>query len=602
MKQSKKEPSSILEKIDFFGANFVLSFDSKREFTSNLGGFFTIITTSAIIYTIYTFGQEFYLKNNPYIINRLIGNKNRTNMTLDLNLAFTIEDIYGGLVTNYSRFVQFTPYLTNITWWDADNYNITISNLTMTPCNITEFDPSQWGDFIFDNLKFALCLDKTQKIGGFQDIMYNVFLTVDMSRCKNITVNSPCASDQEIDTFLANHSNQMTVYFEQLVMNPQNYTNPVSKYISEDFYRINSLFCQINQFFVQFYNISTDDGWMLQNTNITTNKRVDKIKNYFDFTNNIYSDCIVKTQFYTSDYDRIDYRSYVKLPSVLAQLGGLLKVIFGFFDVFLMYVYRRKMNEKVISSLYKISNHDLEKSDIKENKMARIKMLQMKNKEKLEKSKSKIDPSVEIKPNDEKSKDAMIKNDIEEGAEKVEVQEEENKDDEYVISSEIKIPKDHEAYLTKAITNYYKENSKLEMVKSIEDVETEFNITMLEHFISMICPFIAGNLLRKKQDIYNILSEYIVEYTDVLSFAKAKTEIEKLKYVLMNPKQMAMFNLIPPPENPIKTQKIMNRVSILYKYSKDYKAQIRQAKRYLEELQSSKKKTLLDVKILELLG
>ena len=70
----------------------------------------------------------------------------------------------------------------------------------------------------------------------------------------------------------------------------------------------------------------------------------------------------------------------------------------------------------------------------------------------------------------------------------------------------------------------------------------------------------------------------------------------------MNPKQMAMFNLIPPPENPIKTQKIMNRVSILYKYSKDDKAQIRQAKRYLEELQSSKKKTLLDVKILELLG
>ena len=117
----------------------------------------------------------------------------------------------------------------------------------------------------------------------------------------------------------------------------------------------------------------------------------------------------------------------------------------------------------------------------------------------------------------------------------------------------------------------------------------------------MICPFMSGALLKKKQDIYNILSEFIIEYTDVLSFAHAKTELEKLKYVMMSPKQVALFNLISPPENPMK--KIYEkRVSILYKYSKDNKAQIRQAKKFLEDLKKGKTKTLLDYKILELLA
>ena len=67
-------------------------------------------------------------------------------------------------------------------------------------------------------------------------------------------------------------------------------------------------------------------------------------------------------------------------------------------------------------------------------------------------------------------------------------------------------------------------------------------------------------------------------------------------------KQLSLFNLISAPENPVKIKKCLNKVSILYKYSKDSEAQIRQAKKFLDDIKLGKKKTHLDVKLLELLA
>ena len=152
--------------------------------------------------------------------------------------------------------------------------------------------------------------------------------------------------------------------------------------------------------------------------------------------------------------------------------------------------------------------------------------------------------------------------------------------------------------MDKVIDNYQKQLKKFEE----EGIYDRFNLSIVENFISMICPIIAGSLLKRKQQIYNVLSEYSMDYTDVLSFTETKAEIEKIKYVFLNPKQLAIFNLISPPENPMNIESLKKKVSILYKYSRDKKAQLKQAIKFLDDLKLGKPKTKLDFKILELLG
>jgi hypothetical protein len=502
--------------------------------------------------------------------------------------AFTVEDNYGGLIPNYSRYVSFTSAKTNLSWLNDVDKAIDYQEIPLSKCNRKNFQPGAdiQIDYDFDVLESAFCINQTQNIGGFQDIAYNIFYTVTMKRCKNESTDTNgavCAPVEEINSFLQRTDIQMTVYYEEIVFSPYNYSTPVTYYITEDFFGISPLFCEVNEFFIQNFVVITDKGWLIPQEYNQTYQKIDWKKNFFYYTNDLYSDCLIKTNFYTSEYVTINYRSYAKLPVILAQLGGLLKVIYSFFDFFLIFLYRRMMNEKVIGSLFKITNNDLEAEDAKLIKQKLLKKKTMKRGLKRGQTKVEKEKKLNLDESGEKSKDRINNEEV--------MKEEE---EEIQVITDV-VPKDHESLLKNAIENFKKE------LKKEENEENIFQITMLEHFISMICPVMAGALLRKKLNIYNILSDYSVEYTDVLGLTEVKSEIEKFKYVFLNPKQLAMFNLIVPPENPVKKAEIKNRVSILYRYSKDKKAQIKQAEKFLEEIHS-KAKTKLDYKILELLA
>ena len=73
----------------------------------------------------------------------------------------------------------------------------------------------------------------------------------------------------------------------------------------------------------------------------------------------------------------------------------------------------------------------------------------------------------------------------------------------------------------------------------------------------------------------------MIEYTDLLNFAKIKSEFEKFKFVLMSKTQIALFNLIDN-ENPLKDN-LNNRLSDYYNYSRDLEAQYNQVKEFYRE-------------------
>ena len=71
--------------------------------------------------------------------------------------------------------------------------------------------------------------------------------------------------------------------------------------------------------------------------------------------------------------------------------------------------------------------------------------------------------------------------------------------------------------------------------------------------------------IKEKLVKFNLFKNISSQYTDILKIIKKLNEINKLKYILMNKKQLAIFNLIDSPSSPISLNKI-SKYSEKYKY------------------------------------
>jgi hypothetical protein len=311
---------------------------------------------------------------------------------------------------------------------------------------------------------------------------------------------------------------------------------------------------------------------------------------YWKGTNYNTDPCFINNNIFVSEFSTLNNRSYVKVTDVMAKLGGIITIIFMVFDMILYLIYGRKMNEVIIKNIFQVNNSDLDEDEDEDRKNGGIKIDENKNTVRLEISKSKIESSKvnlnkSFEPNIDNAEVNMDKSNINN------VYGREKKEDGDIESSNSK--REGHLELQKTIKNIEQPRKPRK-----KDLEEKFEFTLMEHFCSTVFPCCSNPLLKRKINVYEQLIDYVLEYTDIISFSKTKLEVEKLKYVLLSTKQLALFNLISPPENPLKTN-IKKKVSMLYKYSKDPQAQIKQAKKYLSKLKESQP-TGLDKKLLDL--
>ena len=584
----------VLSKIDTYGKSFDLNFDNKKVYTTSAGGLFTIITYLIVLSTIWLFGKEMYLKVNPILVAQIDVQENRLNLTFNINMAFTVEDTLGEPVPNYTNYVNITAFKTNFTWSsDAKGYRpiANITNYKSFLCNSGNFSKDVKHIFEKNSLDKAQCFNLSQQLGGYETDNYFYYLTVQLTRCKNTTNDTAiqkisndqiCASNYEIDQFLNRNDNHMTVYYEQIIFDAKNHSKPVRTYIGNDYYGIDPLFCKNKDYFFQELKIVDDDGWLITSLKNRTYQQIDYKKNSFYWKNivdNYADDCYINTNIYVSEFTTINFRSYIKIADVLAQLGGILNILFQIFDTIWSLLYSRKMIETMINSLFKVKKTDLDEEDIKVE----------------DKTTPKNNLIVEFK-----SIPDIIKNDNSNRSLKNKSNNsiciiEANIEDMKIDVNDSIINNDAELALSESIIL---SRSGLSWTEKIE----KFDLSLIEHFNLTFFPCYKGVNIKKKERIYDLLKDYISEYTDVINFAKTKLEVEKIKCLLFTPKQIALFNLIPKPENPLKPN-LKKKMSILHKYSKDPIAQILKAQKFIENCKNPDKKsrqTKLDKKLLDL--
>ena len=551
MSTNKEIP--FLKKIDGLGRPFDLTFGEEIKFKTELGGVLTIICLCVIIMVFFLLAYDMIQKTNPSSLGTVTPTPDRLNLSYNINIAYVVQDQFGNTAANYSKYFSILGFYKN--WSNFDGLNTVLSsNLTGKPCNIKDFASENSNYYLRNNLDSAICFNnKNLTVGGYLDSFSATFLAIELVYCQNSTQNNnSCKSIEEINEWLvAKGPLEFYMYYEDVNYNAMNYTYPRSYGMKVLSYMIDMNFCKVENNFFHEVLISTDDGIMTQSLHNKTYQKIKDTDNRF-YSRNSSDPCIIKLRFFTSDEQHTYLRSYMKIQSLLGQLGVVFNAIFSAFGVLTSGIYSSIMKEIVLTKVFHVSPDDLIDEDSNKNQVIELKLNKKDNI-----LNSLYTPRKEIL-------DIELKNHQNE-------------------KSEIELKDQSSCILEKSLNVNLSLEKKIEMSRN--NCEKNFSISLQEHVISKFFSCFKGENLKNKEKIFQSLENKLINYTDILEIVHTKTELEKLKNILFSKEQLALFNMISSPEIPNKTN-FKKKISHLHKFSEDKKEQEEEISKLNEKIKS----------------
>lgn len=357
-----------LQKLDFISPKLTLNFNRQKTHSSIISGILTIISYTLIgIFSIYT-SMDLILKKNPTAYSFLnviddVGTYNLNSSGMFHYIQFVnLTDI------NILNYFQIIGLKNSYTYALHGKREIT-DHYIYEYCTKDMIDSSNINKIIDESIYYqSLCISKfynsTSKITiNYNDKNFNfptiehgasnkngTFYGIFIQKCQNSSLNNySCASEEEIDFY----SLYLTIKFNVIsqYINVKNYKNPFVSFIytltdgysDENYYTLNSLNFEP-------YILNTDNGFLFNN--------LYNDKSYYFSQNDKKSyetsyGIICGIYFWMQNSALIYERKYQKIQDVLANIGGIMKVLITFTrfinNIFYKYQAYKDIN-KVINS------------------------------------------------------------------------------------------------------------------------------------------------------------------------------------------------------------------------------------------------------------
>ena len=371
---------AFIKSCDQVGKETSLSFNGSSKIKTFCGGLLTFIVAVFIGATSYFFSKEIFLRQDPSVRTSNVPIEDSIIRLKEFPIAINIGDGRGKDLTfdsAFNRALSIVGQLREINH-AANKESVRIYTFMMKRCNILEF--GLLGQ-IYENLVKVtnnyLCIDfdslttpegklqtKDPIINGILAERESTVLMINIYRCDE-TKDPGCSVVLEKQgTFFINIRFIETMLNTAVYDHPLNYKQETKNVaVSPDLY--------IRQFInFKTNELVTDDGWIFEKADILNFVQVDEkyqeISSYTSVTRlliNIYGQTI-REKVSTN-------RKYIKIPEVLANLGGIFKVavsvmklIAAYFSEYEFYeevrniVEKKKENSAQINNLVKIENSD----------------------------------------------------------------------------------------------------------------------------------------------------------------------------------------------------------------------------------------------------
>jgi hypothetical protein len=349
--------SHLLKRIDLYGEK--VKFYIKNEETINTvhGGLLTIITIAVIAYATWLIGNDIFYKRTPTAYtesfiqkNFPLVNVNRTNFPF----ALQVYDIDNNVVEDDRIFKMTMFYMENFI--DPDNPTVGTGSqieLELEPCQYYHFPNVTKDDFIGAGLPSFKCAknDSIPVFGYFSENKCNN-IRIKLSMCSS----GNCVSEKEIlDYMKIRKINLNLIYLSPFLIN-SNFSQPVQNSINLQYFFAQTTMAKAIQFGLEQNTLVTDSGSLFEQSGsqnflkLTLLKSLDSID--IDDTN---KDLIIM-DIYSSNMANTYYRKYIKIPDILATIGGLMSVFFTVFGIINIVFARMNKYLLVINSVFDVEN------------------------------------------------------------------------------------------------------------------------------------------------------------------------------------------------------------------------------------------------------
>lgn len=510
----------MLANIDLLGGKVNYKVFGRSTFRIPFGGFLTLALLCTYSYFIFDIIVSFIKRETPRVTFENIKSLDPPSYPLkDMEFFMAYRVVLPGYDVN--ELFNITANYHEIK--QAKNlYSIKEKSIPISKLGITSFKDQE---YIYENLNLEE--NKAWSLDFKQDMSLKGSQVAKNFNYVTIKIDLLSLDDDylfKIYDILQKNSLTLQVFFSDISIKFTNYTNPYSNFISffeDDVSMTNHKYTSL-EFSIQ--NMTIDSGYSFKQEYTTTIESMFhvssiKVSNRAESQKNIYTTQIILNKL------RATYIvTYMKIPELVSIIGGNFTVLYIIFGAINNYVNRYILNTKIIESVFTLDRDFEDELKNKSNKKGDPhSSLELSKEQNVSNSKS---PGSERKFNEDN---------VEENGDKSQDQKNDN-------SSLDK---------TNRSNNVFNQNKKSKTViikklnrrKVYKDQFFSFEDMMFTLFF--FC-FRAGKV-KKRYDLFSKAKSYISIYMDVINLTKKVIEVDLIKYLILNPTQMPILDIIGKP-------------------------------------------------------
>lgn len=557
--------------IDLFKLPLFLHIDRREKNSTMIGQFLSML---AFLFLIFSFQQsDVFQHKRPIIIDQPKTSKIRPNIKLDSNnfaLSIAVTDEKSRAIIDPSAFTINIYYERLESVGNQTGKTLTyFENKALHQCNDSDFpeDPMMLSNMGLENY---LCMDNsTLDFGGFWDQPIMTYFFAVLSVCTNRSdSNITCKTPEEIKKLLV--GTYFTIYYKDINYDMNDYDNPVKELYKTDYFFLDLVLRKKITITYRKVEITDDKSWLGNNEVVTDYFK--RESSTFDFDTNVDSAQIAAFIFYPSDEVQIVTRRFQTLGEACANLGGVASFIMIVGSAFIKIFNETSVVNKIMNQLYSFqpieANTKKKEKKIKKNRFLNFKNF-MKNMQ-----------DIQIKPNSKNSKrENSEKNITNEGGgpqnfldsshllnelsiKKVDSSKFEknsnindSETEKYPLEKLIKSnrPKGHSIFDLHRISKR-KQKAKLDFsdIKNFKEWaemhQKKQKVTMsVFEFLKLLVVETFHLTMSPKEKMMSEAQKIFSEEIDVITILKKLQDVEKLKRIVLNDKQLSLFNFIAKP-------------------------------------------------------
>jgi hypothetical protein len=328
----------ILNYFNFYGSVPTLNINGKKKIHTMLGLVSSALSLILTLVSTWLIGKDLIYKAEPLSYNQEVTSQNYKTVTIN-SQQFPFALVLGNKVT----YILYDENFLNITlnYYNMENNSEgrpEIKNITFFKfrfCELKDFPSMDKESFVRNGFQTYYCLDYGNMTGfnlqGYWGEESLSLLQVRVAKCDYDLFPDFCHSKAEIDEYISSNAINFGVMSLDYDIDVSNFTSPLKYYLSYPYFFFSNDQKVIN-FELETNEISTDKGLIFRDIYLTSYKRL-FMKQSGDIT--LYNEVdkgILSANFYSSNKKKITYRKYIKIPEIIASVGGIFKFISVLFE------------------------------------------------------------------------------------------------------------------------------------------------------------------------------------------------------------------------------------------------------------------------------